>query len=211
MAHPIPAYQNPIFKKGDRVQNADSGVFGTVYQDQTDPLLVTLRWDKTPNVAETYKADAVRVAPWHGINIKEYVPMDAEDWRQIGFVLELHLAPPKQSGGDQYGGAVKDEPTFRAGDRVKLKYNRMCGTVVSQDEVNAVWVHWDKYPADEQAAVPVKDLVTLYAPRDTDPANPNQEAIDAIEVQRQVLIKEVDAVQARLRTLTTAKKLLERG
>jgi hypothetical protein len=72
-------------------------------------------------------------------------------------------------------------------------------------------VVWDKNKAGTPVRCPEKDLLTLWAPRDTDPVNPNQEAIDAIEVQRQVLIKEVDAVQARLRTLTTAKRLLERG
>jgi hypothetical protein len=58
---------------------------------------------------------------------------------------------------------------------------------------------------------PEEDVDVLYAPRDTDPANPNQDAIDAIEALRVPLKKEIEALQQKLGNLTTAKKLLERG
>lgn len=92
MAHPIPAPKNPIFKKGDRVQHADSGIFGTVYQDQTDPLLVHLNWDKYPGQIECYKSDAVRVAPWHEINIMEVTLSDKDAATVLADLLERRNA-----------------------------------------------------------------------------------------------------------------------
>lgn len=190
------------YKKGDRIQHIETGIFGTIHKDQTDLSLVDLCWDKTPNVVECFKHDAVRIAPWHEVSVIAFMGVDP-------------YPRSADADGKLYGSAVKADAAdlckYRAGDRVKLKYNRSCGTVVKVSTNGwQVSVQWDKR-ADDPAWENVKDLVTLYAPRDTDPVNPNQEAIDAIEVQRKALIKEVDAVQARLRTLTMAKKLLERG
>lgn len=221
MAHPIPANQNPLFKKGDRVQHNGTGTFATVVEDQTDPLIIKINWDERSEGPQDYRADAFRVAPWHGIK---------DPWFPLGFVVNLELIPDTErlDGVDPVhvknffdagllGGAVKANPAsvtpiHKIGDRVKLKYNRSCGTVKANafPGDRTVPVEWDKAPGIK-AIEELADLVVLYAPRDTDPVNPNQEAIDAIEVQRQVLIKEVNAVQARLRSLTTAKKLLERG
>lgn len=184
MPHDIGPAPKHTYKKGDRVQHIGCGLFATVVEDQTDPLIITINWDERPEGPQDYRADAFAVAPWHSINFKEY------------------------------GGAVKavpKEPTYHDGDRVKLKHKRVCGTVKGYHVDGNVMVVWDKNKAGTPVPCPEKDLVTLYAPRDTDPVNPNQEAIDAIEVQRQVLIKEVEAVQARLRSLTMAKRLLERG
>jgi hypothetical protein len=218
MPHDIGTAPKHIYKKGDKVQHNASGQFATVAEDQTDPLIVKIKWDERSEGPQDYRSDAFSVAPWHGINVKEYVPLDAEDWKQIGFVLQLHLVPDadlKFTDAGSLGGAVKAkkklQPLFKKGDRVKLKYNRKCGTVHKDqtDFESSVCILWD-HRADTLWEM-ADDLVVLHAPRDTDPVNPNQEAIDAIEVQRQVLIKEVNAVQARLRSLTTAKRLLERG
>lgn len=187
MPHDIGPAPKHIYKKGDRVQHIGCGLFATVVEDQTDPLIITINWDERPEGPQDYRADAFAVAPWHGINFKEY-------------------------GGAVKANSASVTPIHKIGDRVKLKYNRSCGTVKANafPGDTTVPVEWDKTPG-VKAIEKLADLVVLYAPRDTDPVNPNQEAIDAIEVQRQVLIKEVNAVQARLRTLTNAKKLLERG
>jgi hypothetical protein len=197
MPHPIPAPDLIPFKKGDRVQNLDSGNFGTVYQDQTDPLLVHLVWDAEPNVVVCHKADSVRVAPWHEVNAVKTVKIDPVHLRNF---REAGLLDPEK---------LPKEPKFRAGDRVKFKYNRNCGTVAEVSKLG-VLVKWDKDTA-EPLWEREDELVTLYAPRDTDPVNPNQDAIDAIEALRVPLKREIEALQAKLGNLTTAKKLLERG
>lgn len=104
-----------------------------------------------------------------------------------------------------------DRKLYKHGDRVKLKWNRRVGTVIANEMHGDANVHiqWDHNPQPNWEHI--RDLETVWAPRDTDPVNPNQEAIDAIEVQRKVLIKQVDELQARLGTLTRAQKLLERG
>lgn len=129
--------------------------------------------------------------------------------------LSVNRSEYEGFSGAGYGGAVKADAAslckYQPGDRVKLKYNRSCGTVVKISPNGwQVSVQWDKV-ADDPAWEKVDDLVTMYAPRDTDPVNPNQEAIDAIEVQRTKLKKEVKDLQSRLATLTQAKRLLQRG
>lgn len=91
MPNPIPAPDLIPFKKGTRVQHADSGIFGTVYQDQTDPLLVHICWDKTPFVVECYKADAVLPAPWHGVNWKDVGTVADEGLVEKDTVDPVHL------------------------------------------------------------------------------------------------------------------------
>lgn len=188
MPHVIPSAQP--FKKGDRVQHTGTGWLATVTEDQTEDI-VLINWDKNPEPnAEAYRAGAFRIAPWHEL------PFDTAGSIEDGKVTETDLR----------------KPIHRIGDRVKLKYNRSGGTV----KANAfrgdrtVPVEWDKAPGIK-AIEELADLVVLYAPRDDDPVNPNQEAIDAIEVQRDKLKKEVEALQQRLGTLTAAKRLLERG
>lgn len=73
MAHAIEIEPNN-FKKGDRVQHLDTGWFATVAEDQNKGLFVKIIWDKShTGPAEEYMAEAFRVAPWHGINIKDLV------------------------------------------------------------------------------------------------------------------------------------------
>jgi beta-lactam-binding protein with PASTA domain len=194
------------YKENDRVQSTVSGKFGTVYQDQTSST-VHVKWDDAVNVVTGAPERMLRIAPWHEISFEEARRLlTAVDFSQIDAVHFKNFT----EAGLIMGGAVKAK-TYKVGDRVKLKYKRMCGTVVSDQVQAGVWVHWDKNPEGMKSAVPVKDLETLYAPRDTDPVNPNQEAIDAIEKQRDVLKKEVEALQSRLRSLTQAKRMLERG
>ena len=188
MAHAIEVVPDKTYKKDDRIQHRTAGTLGTVVEDQTDPLVVHVRWDGLNADHELYRADAILPAPWHG------------------------ETDPRYTGDINLGKVVKGDPIYKIGDRVKLKYNRSCGTVKANSFPGDTYVpvEWDKAPG-VRAIEKLADLVVLYAPRDTDPVNPNQAAIDAIEVQRQALIKEVEAVQSRLRTLTQAKKLLERG
>ena len=105
---------------------------------------------------------------------------------------------------------------FHKGDRVKFKYARNTGTVErdQQDGSDVVTVMWDHHlndPLPRPIWEDEDDLIVLYAPRDTDPVNPNQSAIDLIEAQRTVLKKQIEDLQSRLGDLTRAKKLLERG
>lgn len=235
MPHPIPNQPKNDYKKGDRVQNIDSGNFGTVSQDQTDPLLVHIIWDAEPNVDVVHKADSVRVAPWHEINFKDYTRVGDP----VAFIFDLNLADPNPS---RFGGAVKAEPQhykapndvnpihlrnfseaglikpdfipnaerkYQKDDRVKLKYARRAGTVRGYHKDGQLVMEWDH--ASGIAKCPEGDVVPLHTPRDTDPANPNQDAIDAIEALRVPLKKEIEALQAKLGNLTSAKKLLERG
>ena len=188
MPHAIPS-AHP-FKKGDRVQHTGTGWLATVTEDQTEDIIL-INWDKNPEPeAEAYRAGAFRIAPWHEL------PFDTAGSIEDGKVTETDLR----------------KPIHQIGDRVKLKYSRACGTVRRNsfrgDKTTVVI--WDKEP-EVEAIEELADLVVLYAPRDDDPVNPNQEAIDAIEVQRDKLKKEVEALQHRLGTLTTAKRLLERG
>lgn len=229
MAHAIEIEPNN-FKKGDRVQHMRSGQFATVAEDQNKEPFVKVIWDKNPSgYAESYMAEAFQIALWHEIHIRDFAAAGLLSI-DIDTILTNYGSAVKDAGPPryktfeevranlkQYGSAVKANPAsvtpiHKIGDRVKLKYNRNCGTVKANSFPGdtTVPVEWDKAPG-VKAIEKLDDLVVLYAPRDTDPVNPNQEAIDAIEVQRQALIKEVEAVQARLRNLTTAKKLLERG
>ena len=177
------------YAAGDRVLYQNRA-FGTVTQAQTSTDTVHIALDREKNVDTVvlYHNLVLVTGPWH----------EAELTAEINRAVRLTPESPYQKG-----------------DRVKLKYKRMCGTVAAISDrlmdSSTVWVQWDKNPEGKTNAVLVTDLVTLYAPRDTDPVNPNQEAIDAVEVQRQILIKQVESLQSRLGTLTNAKRLLERG
>jgi hypothetical protein len=203
MPHKIPNPMKRDYKMGDRVQHLRSGAYGTVTRDQNGDYTVSVDWEDDPGMINVTPADWVRVAPWHGIG---YVPVLHID---VDTILADFSQPFTDAGS--FGGAVKAGFQFKDGDRVKLKYNRMCGTVVGDQVQAGVYVHWDKHPEGHRVVTPVADLVPLHTPRDTDPVNPNQEAIDAIEALRVPLKKEIEALQAKLSSLTQAKKLLERG
>lgn len=191
------------YRKGDRVQHTVYGNFGTVYQDQTDPANLQVNWDKYPGQIECVTVRNIRVAPWHEIiNPMEFdVDMTVE---RAGSIVGGKIS-------EQYGGAVKAAVQYKKGDRVKLKYNRNTGTVTEDQPhyTGYVPVQWDQ--SGKLLKEPADALVPLHTPRDTDPVNPNQEAIDAIEVQRAALKRDVEALQSRLSALTAAKRLLERG
>ena len=217
MPHDIGPAPKHNFKKGDRIQNIDSGNFGTVYQDQTDPLVVHLVWDSEPSVVVCHKADSVRVAPWHEINLK--------DNAEPVIVLELSLPDPPKIGAVKIdpvhlrnfseAGLIKPdfipnaERKYQKGDRVKLKYARRAGTVRGYHKDGQLVMEWDH--ASGIAKCPEEDVVPLHTPRDTDPVNPNQPAIDTIKALREPLKKEIEALQQKLGNLTKAQKLLERG
>jgi uncharacterized protein YciI len=80
MAHELEIFPNN-FKKGDRVQHLRSGQFATVTQDMdADTIMVWIAWDKNPSgVAESYMAEAFRVAPWHEINAVEIIERKVAD------------------------------------------------------------------------------------------------------------------------------------
>lgn len=185
------------YAAGDRVLYQNRA-FGTVTQAQTNMDMVHVALDREKNVDTVlpYRNLVLVTGPWHEAELT------AEINRGVRLTSEdlAHVSAPSP---------------YQKGDRVKLKYNRMCGTVAAVSDrlmdSSTVWVQWDKNPEGKTNAVLITDLVTVYAPRDTDPVNPNQEAIDAVEVQRQILIKEVESLQSRLSALTNAKRLLERG
>lgn len=201
------------YKKGDRVQGATTDRFGTVVEDQTTQV-VSVRWDGDPETGSSgiYQV-YLRPVPWHGLRLPQgYAPVLHFDIDAV--VAGYRTAEPFTEAGS-LGGAVKAKPAesflYKKGDRVKLKYNRKCGTVHKDqtDFESSVCILWD-HRADTLWEM-ADDLVILHAPRDTDPVNPNQEAIDAIEALRVPLKKEIEALQAKLSSLTQAKKLLERG
>jgi hypothetical protein len=192
MPHDLNTHTDKVYKKGDRVQNRHNGDYGTIYQDQTAAANVHLNWDKYPGQIECMAVQDIQVAPWHEVPDPRFT--------SAGSIIDGKVTETDLTKG-----------MYQIGDRVKLKYNRSCGTIATNQfpgDTN-ILVKWDK--ADKTNWEHIRDLVTLYAPRDDDPANPNQAGIDAIEGLRQELIKEVEALQSRLRTLTQAKRLLERG
>ena len=196
------------YKQGDRVQHTETGVFGTVTENQTTFNLVKVDWEDHPGIPQRTPVNYVQIAPWHGLLHPGYVPVLHIDVDSL--FADFSAAEFTEAGS--LGGAVKAAPVggrkYTAGDRVKLKFARKCGTVRGYHVERDVVVEWDHSGI---ATCPEKDLVTLWAPRDTDPVNPNQKAIDEIEALRVPLKQEIEALQAKLSALTQAKKLLERG
>lgn len=101
--------------------------------------------------------------------------------------------------------SFKDQ--LQPGDRVKLKYNRNCGTVVGLETapgfIERYRVKWDK--SGKTYTESRRSLEVLYAPRSTDDPLPAQAEIDAIDKLREPLIKQVEELQAKLRVLNQAK------
>lgn len=109
--------------------------------------------------------------------------------------------------------------TFKKGDKVQHIGSGLFATVVEdQTDPTIIKINWDERPegpqdyrSDAFRVAPWHGLNVKAVPFLFKKANPNQEAIDAIEVQRAVLKKQVEDLQSRLSNLTTAKRLLERG
>jgi len=203
-----------LFKKNDRVL-AYGKQLGTVYQDQEEGhVVVHVALDSQPNaVSGYYPSNLEKVPAEHEDYLKGHISVLVIDDVSEEFInlLTAGQYEPFTDAGSIKDGA-EEKFLFKKDDRVKLKYNGNTGTVVRDEkDVDArfVAVQWDKgvSPVTEHA----KDLTVLHAPRESDPVNPRQAEIDAIDAIRLPLIAKIEKDQAILSKLTAAKRILKKG
>lgn len=210
-----------LFKKNDRVLTYGKHL-GTVYQDQQEgDAVVHVELDSLKGSVSGYYPSNLEKIPANthiSVLVIDDVPQE---------FFDLLSGNPWTNIGTTTDGPIIDVDTtldfqFKEGDRVKLKYNRNTGTVLRDQEANGVLVAWDHAkPGSEKASEGVKggtnlwekpgDLTVLHAPRATDPVNPRQDEIDAIDALRLPLIAKIEKDQAILSKLTAAKKILTKG